>query len=122
MRTPALILLASSFFLVNAWSQPYVISTLAGTPRLLDGGLATAAPLREPISVALDANGNLYIADEADNRIRKVEPTGIISTYAGTGIPTFSGDRGPATSVLSLKFADKSVRPTSGSHRRSWSR
>jgi uncharacterized protein (TIGR03437 family) len=99
MRTTACLLLVSSFFLTNAWSQPYLISTLAGTPRLLDGGLATAAPLRTPISVARDASGNLYIADESDNRIRKVNSAGIITTYAGTGIPGYGGDRGPAASA-----------------------
>jgi trimeric autotransporter adhesin len=99
MRTTAFVLLASSFFSLNARSQPYIISTLAGTNRLLNGGLATAAPLRSPISVALDASGNLYIADENDNRIRKVNPAGIISTYAGTGIPGYSGDRGQAASA-----------------------
>jgi hypothetical protein len=99
MRTTAFVLLASSFFSLNARSQPYIISTLAGTNRLLNGGLATAAPLRSPISVALDASGNLYIADESDNRIRKVNPAGIISTYAGTGIPGYSGDRGQAASA-----------------------
>jgi uncharacterized protein (TIGR03437 family) len=66
---------------------------------LLDGGLATAAPLREPIAVALDANGNLYIADETDNRIRKVNSSGIISTYAGTGVPGYSGDDGQAANA-----------------------
>jgi uncharacterized protein (TIGR03437 family) len=96
MRTTALLVLAYICFLQNGWSQRYTISTLAGTPRLLDGGLATSAPLRTPIAVALDAQGNLYIADDADNRIRKVSPAGIISTYAGTGIPGYSGDRGPA--------------------------
>ncbi len=99
MRIPALLLLTCAFFLANAWSQSYVISTIAGTPRLLDGGLATAAPLREPISVAVDASGNFYIADESDNRIRKVNPAGIISNYAGNGIPGYSGDRGPANSA-----------------------
>jgi uncharacterized protein (TIGR03437 family) len=49
--------------------------------------------------VAVDPSGNLYIADELDNRIRKVDPSGIISTYAGTGLPGYSGDRGPATSA-----------------------
>src|SRR5580700_7746745 len=97
MRTTALLLLLCPFFSGNAWSQPYTISTLAGTPRLLDGGRATVAPLRTPIAVALDSQGNLYIADESDNRIRKVDPAGIISTYAGTGIPGYSGDRGPAS-------------------------
>lgn len=96
MRTTALVLLACSFFPANAWSQPYLISTLAGTPRLLDGSQATVAPLRTPVAVAVDASGNLYIDDESDNRIRKVDTSGIVSTYAGTGIPGFSGDRAPA--------------------------
>ncbi len=96
MRTTALLLLLCPFFLVNAWSQPYLISTLAGAPRLSDGGQATSAPLRGPIAVAVDAQGNLYIADEKDNRIRKVNPSGTISTYAGNGLPGYSGDRGPA--------------------------
>ncbi len=43
--------------------------------------------------------GNLYIADQSDNRIRKVTPAGIISTFAGTGLPGYTGDRGPAASA-----------------------
>ena len=46
-----------------------------------------------------DATGNLYIADTADNRVRKVTPQGIISTICGTGLPGFSGDRGKATAA-----------------------
>ena len=88
--------LAGPLFLANGWSQPYTINTIAGTSRLRDGGSATLAPLSGPISVAEDSNGNLYIADRLDNRIRMVTPAGIISTYAGTGIPGYSGDRGPA--------------------------
>ena len=99
MRTTALALLVSSLFFANAWSQPYVISTLAGAPRLVNGGPATSAPLRDPIAVAVDPSGNLYIADGYDNRIRKVDASGIISTYAGTGVPGYSGDRGPAASA-----------------------
>jgi len=96
MRTTYLAIFVSSLFFPSAWSQPYIISTIAGTSRLADGGPGNAAPLQVPIGVALDSNGNLYIADEGDNRIRKVDPTGIISTYAGTGLPGYSGDRGPA--------------------------
>jgi uncharacterized protein (TIGR03437 family) len=94
--TAALPLILLPFCFHNAWAQPYTIGTIAGTTRLLDGGPANAAPLRSPIAVALDAHGNLYIADEDDNRIRKVSSTGVISTYAGTGIPGYSGDRGLA--------------------------
>ncbi len=83
----------------NIWGQPYAISTIAGTNRLLDGGNAAAAPLREPRSVAVDSAGNLYIADTADNRVRKVNFSGVISTYAGTGVPGYSGDRGKATAA-----------------------
>src|SRR5580692_4515404 len=99
MRTTALLLLLCPFFLANAWSQPYLISTLAGAPRLADGGPAISAPLRAPIAVAADTHGNLYIADDEDNRIRKVDPSGMISTYAGTGIPGYSGDRGQAANA-----------------------
>jgi hypothetical protein len=77
--------------------QPYSISTIAGTNRLLDGSSAASAPLRQPRSVAADTQGNVYIADTTDNRIRKVTPSGTISTFAGTGVPSYSGDRGKAT-------------------------
>jgi len=70
-----------------------------------DGGAATSANLNQPIDLALDGAGNLYIADYGDYRIRRVAAgTGIISTVAGTGTycssPTAScGDGGPATSA-----------------------
>src|SRR5215469_3035073 len=82
--------LAVSFSL---YSQTYSVSTVVGTPRLLDGSPAAMVPLRDPNSVALDSAGNLYIADVADNRVRKVS-NGIITTYAGNGKPGYSGDRG----------------------------
>lgn len=69
-----------------------------------DGGLATSAPLYAPSACALDSSGNLYVADSADNVIRKITPaTGIITTVAGNGFGFrssgggFSGDGGPAT-------------------------
>ena len=73
-----------------------------------DGGPATSAQLWSPAGLAIDASGNLYMADVYNHRIRKVDSTGIITTVAGMG-PTESfracndggvgGDRGPATSA-----------------------
>ena len=62
-----------------------------------DGGSATAASLNMPHEIQFDAGGNLYIAERDNHVIRKVEAkTGLISTFAGTGVPGFSGDGGPA--------------------------
>jgi len=79
-----------------------VISTVAGNGirnSSGDGGPATSAELYNPSGVALDGNGNLYIAGYFDNRIRMVNTSGIITTVAGNGTPGFSGDGGPATSA-----------------------
>jgi sugar lactone lactonase YvrE len=77
-----------------------VISTFAGTGHTGntgDGGPATSATLSEPVALAVDGSGNLYIADRASGVIRRVGTDGIISTYAGNGKPGYSGDGGPAT-------------------------
>ncbi|WP_247235524.1 NHL repeat-containing protein [Telluribacter sp. SYSU D00476] len=80
-----------------------VISTVAGNGQdgySGDGGPATGASIRYPTEVAVDAAGNIYIADSFNNRIRKVDvSTGIISTVAGNGNYKYSGDGGPATSA-----------------------
>jgi uncharacterized protein (TIGR03437 family) len=62
-----------------------------------DGGPATKAALSAPQGLAFDGNGNLYICDTGNFRIRKVIPQGVISTFAGTGAKGSSGDGGPAT-------------------------
>ena len=64
-----------------------------------DGGRATFAQLHAPSGVAVDTAGNLFIADYANGRIRKVTPGGVISTVAGNGTDGLSGDGGPATSA-----------------------
>src|SRR5579863_2381016 len=82
-------------------AQPssYLITTIAGNGTSGfsgDNGIATSAELNNPISVALDSSGNLYIADSANNRIRKVAG-GKITTYAGSCSPGFLGDGAKAT-------------------------
>ncbi len=65
-----------------------------------DGGPASAAELNDPKGLCIDKNGNLYIAEELNNIVRKITPAGIISTVAGTaGVAGYSGDGGPATAA-----------------------
>ena len=78
------------------------ITTVAGTGEAGfpgDGGPATSAQLSQPLGVAVDGIGNLYIADTSTHRIRKVDTSGTITTVAGVGGSGFSGDGGPATSA-----------------------
>src|SRR5262249_6204044 len=81
-----------------------IISTVAGNGLYKfagDGGPATAANLNNPYSGSLDANGNLYIADLNPALIRKVTPSGIISTIAGNHNFGFSGANGsPAVNAV----------------------
>jgi len=75
-----------------------IVTTVAGTGISAysgDGGPAVSAQLKSVSGVALDANGNLYIADAEDVKIRKVAPNGIITTYAGNGLAGVTGDGGP---------------------------
>jgi sugar lactone lactonase YvrE len=79
-----------------------IITTVAGTGHFGfsgDGGPATKAQLNLPLAVAVDREGNLYIADADNHRVRKVDKEGIITTIAGTGKKDYSGDGGPATSA-----------------------
>lgn len=80
-----------------------IISTIVGTgmPGFSgDGGLALNAQLNNPYGIALDAAGNLYIADTWNFRIRKVSPSGIITTIAGSGHNGYGGDGGLATAAM----------------------
>ncbi len=83
-----------------------IITTVAGTGTsgdTGDTGLAAAAQLNQPLGVTLTSDGTLYIADTFNHRIRKVDPSGIITTVVGTGSAGFSGDDGSAT-VAQLNY------------------
>jgi sugar lactone lactonase YvrE len=83
-----------------------IISTIAGngTPGFSgDGDQATLAQLYYPTSIVTDDSGNVFIADEDNNRIRKVNSNGFISTIAGNGINASNGDGGNATAA-SINF------------------
>ena len=80
----------------SVFGQSYGVSTYAGANSLKDNASATEKFLRRPQGVVADANGNIYLADGADNRIRRVTPGGIITTIAGTGRGGYFGDGGPA--------------------------
>ena len=83
-----------------------IITTIAGTGERGfsgDGGLATEASFDRPVDVAVDSKGNIYIADPGNNRIRRVDVNGIITTIAGTGEGAFSGDGGPAIEAALLR-------------------
>ena len=87
---------------------PGIITTVAGNGTLGysgDNGPATSAELYDPIGVAVDSAGNLFIADYENARIRKVNTSATITTVAGNGTSGYSGDGGPATSAeLNLPF------------------
>ena len=82
-----------------------IITTVAGTGETGfsgDNGPAVRARLYYPRGVAVDAAGNLFIGDAYNHRIRRVDPSGIITTIVGTGEPGFSGDGGPAVAAQLL--------------------
>jgi sugar lactone lactonase YvrE len=94
---------------VRRVSPTGTITTVAGssTPGFSgDGGPATAAQLSRPEDVAVNADGGFLIADTGNQRVRRVSPSGRITTVAGNGTSGFSGDGGPATAAELTEAAD----------------
>lgn len=80
-----------------------VLSTVAGNGNNSfsgDGGPAAQAQIETPAGMALDSAGNLYFADAANHRVRKISTDGTITTVAGFGVAGFAGESGPATAAL----------------------
>ena len=91
-----------AFCLFTNTVKAQIITTIAGSDTasaLGDGGLAIHAFIQAPFAVAMDAVGNIYIADQYNSRVRKVTTTGVISTIAGNGGAGFFGDGGHATAA-----------------------
>ena len=83
-------------------SSTGTITTIAGTGSAGytgDNGQATAATMNGPFAVAVDPAGNVFFSDFYNNVIRKINPDGVISTFAGTGTAGYSGDGGEATAA-----------------------
>src|SRR5262245_18796975 len=110
-RYAACLLLLTAWADVSVAAQENIITTVAGNGQAAlggDGGPASEASLNMPGSVAVDAKGNVYIADWQNERIRKINPVGIITTVEGNGQRGFSGDGGPAIDAsLDLINIDK---------------
>jgi DNA-binding beta-propeller fold protein YncE len=98
MKSTAHALIAFAFVVGMApltWAEKLVLIAGGGTGG--DGTEASKAAMGQPFGVAIDAQGNLFIADYSEHRVRKVDPKGVISTVAGTGKAGFGGDGGKAT-------------------------
>ncbi|WP_161499399.1 NHL domain-containing protein [Flavipsychrobacter stenotrophus] len=89
-------------FLIPFFAKAQIITTIAGVGTVSgfsgDGGPASAATMTETFGITMDAVGNMYISDYSNNRIRKIDTSGIITTFAGNG-GGYSGDGGPATAA-----------------------
>lgn len=104
MKKPIYTIIVIALTVLNFSANAQIISTYAGDAPSAgtysgDGGAATSAGLRQPAGTAIDAAGNLYIADRDNHVIRKVNTAGIISTIAGNNTSGASGDGGAATSA-----------------------
>src|SRR5580704_8736118 len=107
-KLPLISILAIHFSLFTVFCHSQTISTVAGNGVLGysgDGGQATAAELNSSFGIFVNA-GILYIADNQNHRARQVDGSGVINTFAGTGISGFSGNGGLATAADLANPAD----------------
>jgi trimeric autotransporter adhesin len=77
-----------------------IIAGTGGSGFSGDGGPATSARLWNPASVVVDGQGNIFIADQQNARVRRVDASGTITTWAGNGVSNYGGDGGPALQAL----------------------
>ena len=99
-----------------------VVTTIAGSTQGYNDGIATTAQFDDPRGLALDLSGNIYVADSANHKIRKIEPNGIVSTFAGSSQGYQNGPANTAklnfpsslllvsNSLYTVKFDDDDIR------------
>ena len=100
------ILLVCSSLSANAQGVIFTIGGTGTSGHSGDGGQAVSANIALPVKGRLDNIGNYYFAEWDSNRVRKIDPNGIITTIAGTGVPGFNGNNIAATSATLSKPAD----------------
>lgn len=102
-RSSAMVVADALNYRVRRISPSGTVSSIAGNgvaSPVGDGGLATSGQLRFPTDVTFDRAGNLYVADAGNFRVRKISPSGVISTVAGRGTRGFTGHGLPAVHAL----------------------
>jgi hypothetical protein len=95
----ALLLTQAPIRAQSSYATPYTFTTLAGTPYVPNSvdGTGLSAQFDIPYGAAVDGSGNVYVADEASNVVRKITPSGVVTTLAGTsGVRGSADGTGPA--------------------------
>ena len=91
--------ISGSNITTNIASVTVIVSTIAGSGSIGSAdGISNLASFNNPESVAVDSSGNVYVADSGNNKIRKITPAGMVSTFAGSGVQSSTDGNGSVAS------------------------